>query len=309
VASNRNSCLAAIVACAISSPVGAEPLTVKTSGDLAFSAVELDAALALRVSFAGNRSGRSIEATVSSDAGTIHIAVLGRERSLSLDGQRGVDAARLVAFAILELAGDQLDPAVLPPAMLPAVVPPAPPRAAREPEDGVVVETAAIDHAPRASIAVWGIGGSRTESALELGVALAGDARAIVVGGASMRDTTGAAPAAISTRSFPIRVGLAWRGPTLWLGQLELRATAIALLEHASAVVTRTDAIYGGGAAVAWAVPLYDYDSHRGATMLVGAGVDGFATALDYRVDTMPVATTAHVTWWGGLAIAAELWR
>ena len=269
----------------------AEPLTVRASAELPFSTSELDAALTLRTQLA-KPGAHAIEANVTPSGDGVRVQVAGRERELPLDGARGVKAARLVAFAILDLAGDELDP----------------PAIAHAPVEQVVrheaPEEVAIDHAPRAAIAMWARSGSRNEAELELGIALVGPLRAIVAGGASTRDTLGGA---IAVRSLPVRAGLAWRGPHVALGELEVRATAIALFEQASATIARTDPLIGGGASLAWAAPLFG--DRAGATLLVGAGGDAFATQFDYRIAGMPIASTPRLTWWAGLAIAGELWR
>jgi len=95
----------------------------------------------------------------------------------------------------------------------------------------------------------------------------------------------------------------------LWLGQLEARASAIAVVETASAQLARTDTVYGGGGALAWAAPIIGLDARAGATVTFGAGVDGFATSNEYRVSAMPVTTTPRVAWWAGVGLAAELWQ
>jgi hypothetical protein len=166
------------------------------------------------------------------------------------------------------------------------------------------VPPAPADHAPRAAIAAWGHGGSRSEGELELGLAFAGSLRAIAAGGASTRDTLGGM---VTARAWPLRAGVAWRGPHVARGQLELRATGLAVFEQAQATIARTDPLLGGGAAVAWAAPLFGGDA--GATLLVGAGIDGYATVFAYEVSGTPAAQTPRVTWWTGIGLAAELWR
>lgn len=291
-------------------PVSADPLAVKTEGDLPFSEAELEAALAVRTAIAAPEASRSITATVVGEGAAVHVTVLGRERVLVLEGAHGVDAARLVAFAIFDLAGDQLDPPEAPRHL-------APPMRRVDPavrlDDGVAIP--ARTHVPRATLGMWGRGGTRTEGELELGVAIAGPIRALVSSGAGTLTHVGLVAAtavnvtAATFRTYPVRAGLAWRGPALWGGQLEARASAIALVETASAQLARTDTVYGGGGAVAWAAPILGLDARGGATVTFGAGVDGFATANEYRFAAMPVTTTPRIAWWAGLGLAAELWR
>jgi hypothetical protein len=280
---------------------------VKTEGDLPFAASELDAQLSARTVIDGSRS---IVATVTGDGATIHVVVLGRVRDVALEGERGVDAARLVAFAIFDLAGTELDPPDAP-----HVTAPPPMRHVDAPLAHVATIVAAPvrDHTPRATLGVWGRGGSRTEGELELGVAVAGPIRALLAAGASTQTQLPVVAATALTtsavfRTYPVRAGFAWRGPDLWLGQLEARATAILLVETASAQLARTDTIYGGGAAIAWAAPLFEGEP-GGATLTIGAGLDGFATANEYRFGTMSIETTPRLAWWAGLGIAVELWQ
>ncbi len=63
----------------------------------------------------------------------------------------------------------------------------------------------------------------------------------------------------------------------------------------------------GLGAAAVWVAPLFG--ERAGAALLVGAGVDGYATTFDYRITGVPQGTTARVTGWAGVGLAAELWR
>jgi hypothetical protein len=277
------------------SGASASPLHVRTSNDLPFSAAELDAALSVRTVLA-RPGARSIEATVSPSDRGVHIVVAGRELELGLDGVRGVEAARLVAFAILDAASDQLDP---PAGTLPERAA-APPTAALD----RAVEEPATDHSPLVSLALWGHGGSRNEGELEVGARLAAGVRAIVAGGVSTRDTLGGM---VTARAWPARAGLAWRGPHLARGELEARVTAVAVFEQAQAAIARTDPMFGAGAAVAWAAPLAG--TRAGMTLFVGGGVDGYVTELDYRVDGTPQATTSRATWWTGIGLGAELWQ
>jgi len=106
-----------------------------------------------------------------------------------------------------------------------------------------------------------------------------------------------------------VRLGVAWRGLTDGLCGAELRLAAIAVIHRATVDRTSTDVVLGGGATALWAVPLPLGDGHRGTSLLLGGGVDGFATRRAYRVDGTPVASTARIAWWAGVAISAELWR
>ena len=270
---------------------GADPLRVHMGRELPFAPAELDGALALRTQLA-RPGARSLEATVVTSANGVHVNVGGRERDVSLDGTQGIEAARLVAFAILDLAGDQLDP--------PAPATPLPSMTIEK----AMPATPSIDHAPRATLALWGHGGSRTEAELELGLRVRGGLRAIVAGGASLRASIGGM---VSARAWPVRAGLVWRGPHLAYGELEVKATALAVFEQAEASRSQTDAVLGGGAAVGWAAPIGG--QRAGVALLVGAGVDGYANPIEYRVLGVHAADTPRMTWWAGLGIAAEVWR
>jgi hypothetical protein len=275
----------------------ADPLAVRVAGPLPFTPQELDAALAVRVAIAAPGAARRLDAAVTSDGAVVTVTVTDRARAVSLDGERGADAARLVAFAILDLAADQLDPpsAARADAAAPAIV-----RAVD------VAPRAQIDaRAPRAGVLVWGRAGTRLAGELELAIAIAGDFRAIASGGATTSDAT----MGVTTRAFPLRAGAAWRAVPLAVGALELRATADAVIEQATAARSNTSTIVGGGAAVAWAIPIARARSRRGAVALVGAGFDAFATANDYRVNGALATTTPRAAWWAGVALGGEMWR
>jgi hypothetical protein len=151
--------------------------------------------------------------------------------------------------------------------------------------------------------------GSRAEGALEVGVPIGGALRGVVSVGAGARETTTREPATLALRVFPLRAGLAWRGPGGHLGRPELRVGAIALVERASSTRATTEAVIGGGTAIGWAVPLAGDGAELGVTITIGAGVDGFATARDYRVDGVTVVTSDRLAWWAGVGASGELWR
>jgi hypothetical protein len=280
VSRTRSSGLALVAVCAAAPAARAEPIAIHVTGTVPFSEAELASALAARAQLAA-AGAPALDARVTGDALAIDLDVGGHTRRLALDGQTGQDAARLVAFAILDLSIDQLAPPVA--------------------RDGGAVFAHALPAPPRAvawSVAAWGSAGTRDETTLELGVRIAGRVRAIGSLGAGLSETTTANGKSVALRGFPVRIGAAWRA-----GSIELRATAIAVAEQASATHSSTDVIAGGGVAAAYAVDLHH------ATVLVGAGVDGFATQLDYKVDGMAVTSTARLGWWGGVAVAREVWR
>jgi hypothetical protein len=256
----------------------AEPLAISTTGALPFSQAELEAAVALRARVAAH----GLEAHVAGDGETVHVAVADRARVVTLAGERGADAARLVAFAILDVAGDQLDP------------PPAP-TSTDERVDALVPPPTPAARAAGApwSVALWAMTGTHSGGALELAAALSRHVRVVGSGGASLGETRGP----LAVRAFPVHAGIAGR----W-GQLELRAGAAAMVMHASAARSSPDAIVGGGAAALWVQPIA-----AGFALYAGAGADGFATALDYHVGGTAVAATDRAVWWAGAALAREV--
>lgn len=290
----------------------ADPLAVRVSGSVPFTSNELESALALRAELATPEAARPLVASVDGDGPRVRIAVTGRERVMDLADEDGADAARLVAFAILDLAGDQLDPPAGEARVASLAIAPA--NDGENPfaphDDGGRAAPRPDAHRPRWSAAVWGAAGTRREAMVEFGVPIAGRYRAFVGGGIALRETTTVGAASVSVRAAPVRLGVAWRGPTGRLGGPELRLGAIGVIDSASADRSSTDVLFGGGAAVLWAMPLpFDFAPRRGVSVLAGGGVDGFVTARDYRVDGAQVATTDRVAWWAGLAISAEVWR
>lgn len=246
-------------------------------GELPFSLDELQGALALRTT-------QRIEATVRSDGRGVRVSLRGRERQVLLDGETGEPAARLVAFAILDLAGT----APAPPeaeALVPPVV-----------EKRVVAPVVARELAW--SIGAWGSGGSRQEAGLEASIGIAGPLRIVVAGGSGLARGDRVMTTELVRRAFPLRAGIAAR-----FGFIEVRASALALVERAEVQRSSTDIMLGGGAAIAWVRPL------GSATVLVGAGGDAFASTIEYRIGGTPLVTTDRFAWWAGLGIAFEVFR
>ncbi len=280
-----------------------DPLSVRSTGTLPFSDAELESALAVRAALAPAGSPSRLIAEVSGDAAAAKVNVLGRERIVALDGQRGGDAARLVAFAILELAGDQLDPpagttgAALAP-LAPAIVDVTAPIANARPRVG----------APRWTVGVWASAGARDDVAVEVGVPIAGAFRALISIGLDRTATATAMADTVELRDVPARVGVAYRPIVTRFGALEFRATALAVIESASAARSQSEVLWGGGGAVVWAVPVIAHGD-VGVTAQLGLGVDGFASSIDYQVGGHSIVTTDRVAWWGGVGVAAELWR
>jgi hypothetical protein len=271
-----------LVVAVLSGTAYGDPLAVRTAGELAFSQDELEAALGLRARLATPEAAARLEASVIAEGANVRIELRGRTRRVGLDGAQGDAAARLVAFAILDLAGADLDP-------------PDPPLAPPEPEVHETVVPPRRSAAPAWSIGVWATGGSRQEVALELGIRVRGRMRAFGSAGASLLRTDEVSDVELARRDVPARVGVAWR-----MGAIELRASALALIEHAAVERASTELLLGGGAAVAWTQKV------GAATLLAGGGADVFATTIAYRASGMPLVTTERVGWWAGLGIAFE---
>jgi hypothetical protein len=262
----------------------ADPLAITTSGDLPFSHGELATALGARVGLADTTSVRRIEARITGDAQHVQIDVAGQTRTVALVNERGADAARLVAFAILDVAGAQLDPpdhapSEPPPLEASAIAPP-PPSATSEPW----------------TFAMWGIGGTREFAALEIDAPIASRIRVVGSAGASLTATSSVMQRAVDVRSFPARLGAAVR-----FGAIELRAGAIATIEEASAARSSVDGLVGGGLGAVYVVPIA-----RGFAVMAGGGGDAFANAVQYRVGGAPITTSDRIAWWIGAAVARE---
>lgn len=271
-----------LVLAVLSGTTYADPLAVRTVGELAFSQGELEAALGLRARLATPASGPRLEATVVADGASVRIELRGRSRRVGLDGARGEAAARLVAFAVLDLAGADLDP-------------PDAPLAPPEPEVHETIAPTRRAVVPAWSLGVWATGGSRQEVSLELAMRLRGPVRAFGSMGAGLERTDEVSDIALVRRAFPARLGVAWR-----VGPVELRASALALIENASVERSSTELLLGGGAALAWMQKVGP------ATLLAGGGADVFATTIAYRATGMPLVTTERAGWWAGLGIAFE---
>jgi hypothetical protein len=149
---------------------------------------------------------------------------------------------------------------------------------------------------------------SRDDLAFELGVPVAHAVRALVSIGVDRTATATAMAETVELRDVPARVGVAYRATATRFGALELRATALAVIESASAARSQSELRWGGGGAVVWAIPVIARGA-GGVTAQLGLGVDGFASAIDYQVEGHSIVTTDRIAWWGGIGVAAELWR
>ncbi len=266
-----------LAACALSRIAHGEPLAVRTSGTLPFSAAELGEALSLRAQLSTAGNPRSVLVDVSAEGANVNIELAGRRHRVALDGERGESAARLVAFAILDLAGDQLDPPTAPH------------------ED--VIARAPIQRSRDLawSIAVWGATGTHDTAAIEVGAGVRGPVRVIGAAGASRSESHDR----VTLRDVPVRLGLAWR-----IGAFDVRATAIGVVETARAQRATIETRFGGGASVT-VRPI----TIGGFAVFAGVGGDVFADPIDYRINGEHVASTERVAWWAGIGVGREVTR
>ena len=283
--------------CAASRAAFGDPLEVQTRGELPFSTAELEAALALRTDLATPGSTSRIHTNVVAAGAEIQIDLAGRTRRIGLDGARGAEAARLVAFAIIDVAGEYLDP---PRGRSPVKV-----AAALSPPTAELA-VSATDHRPpvrdelRWSLAVWAATGTRRAATVELEIGLRGRLHAIAAAGATLPATSGTGAMEVTTSAFPFRVGLGWR-----IAGIELRALAALQIDRARAQRSSTDVQLGGGASLTYVAPV----SLGGVHPCIGAGLDVFSSSIAYRVQGAPVTSAERLAYWAGLGLAFEVGR
>ena len=281
--------------CAASRAAFGDPLEVQTRGELPFSTAELEAALALRTDLATPGSTSRIQTRVVAEGAEIQIDLAGRTRRIGLDGARGAEAARLVAFAIIDVAGEYLDP---PRGRSPIRVAVSPPPIAE-----LTVSAAdppVVGDELRWSLAVWAAAGTRRAASVELEVGLRGRLHAIAAAGATLPTTSGTGDMQVTTSAIPFRVGMGWR-----IAGVELRAMAALQIDRARAQRSSTDVQLGGGASLTYVAPL----SLGGVHPCIGAGLDVFSSSIAYRVQGAPVATAERLAYWAGLGLAFEVAR
>lgn len=283
--------------CAASRVAFGDPLEVQTRGDLPFSTAELEAALALRTALATPASTSRIQTRVVAEGGEIQIDLAGRTRRIGLDGARGAEAARLVAFAIIDVAGEYLDPPRgRPPVRIAAL--PRPPAAAL-----TTTFAADLPHGRdelRWSLAVWGAAGTRRAASVELEVGVRGRLNAIAAAGATLPTTSGTGDMQVTTSALPFRLGVGWR-----MAGLELRAVAALQVDRARAQRSSTEVQVGGGASLIYVAQI----SLGGVHPCVGAGLDVFSSSIGYRVQGAPITSAERLAYWAGLGLAFEVAR
>ncbi len=286
-----------LVLCAASRAALGDPLEIQTRGELPFSTAELEAALALRTDLATPASTSRIQTRVVAEGAEIQIELAGRTRRIGLDGARGAEAARLVAFAIIDVAGEYLDPPrVRPPVRVAAL--PSPPVA-----ELTVSSAADRPHGRddlRWSLAVWGAAGTRRAASVELEVGLRGRLNAIAAAGAGLPTAAGTGDMQVTTSTFPFRLGLGLR-----IAGLELRVMAALQVDRARAQRSSTDVQIGGGASLTYVAPF----SLGGVHPCVGAGLDVFSSSIVYRVQGAPVTSAERLAYWAGFGLAFEVAR
>jgi hypothetical protein len=272
------------VAC-LATAAAADPLSITTDGDLPFSRAELESALAARVGLADAGAASHLDARITGDAHRVEIAVAGRTRAVELAGERGPDAARLVAFSILDLAGDRLDPPASDSEPAPLLAP------------RVIAGVTPAPSHERWSLALWAVAGTRESGVLEINAPVTPRMRIVGSAGITRERALGTMDHAASVRGVPVRASVATR-----FGGLELRLGAGAVVEHAIATRSSTDVLVGAGAGAAYVLPIT-----RGFEAIAGAGADAFANRIDYRVDGVHVATTERFAWWAGIALGRSV--
>ena len=301
---NRTLTLTLVAAVGLSaSTVAAGPLVVGMHGELPCEGSDVDAALKVRQSL-GEQLRGELGVSVSGESDGVHIVVGGRTRVVVVGDARGADAARLIAVTILDLASEPLEPPL-----------------AAEKNKTVALPAPIQRDEDEALMARWSLGlftsvGTRDTGDLALQVSHAISSTIAITASvgvesaetASLPDSSspsGTSSLSVAQRWLPIRFGAAWRFAALGQ-QWQTHVAALAVVSSASADVqgtTNTGVVFGATAALMW-MPLA---GRTGAfDFSVGAGVDGLATARDYHVNEMSVATTDRVSLWLGVGAA---WR
>jgi hypothetical protein len=269
------------------STAAARPVIVELDGAAPFDAAQLTAALEVRLAGASGAGEAPIRVVVQSAPGGVVVAIGGAERTVALAGHDGTAAARLVALAASDLVLDDLAvlpvlaaPSVLPPSVSLSVVAP-PPRA----EDKKPSTTVGI----LGGAAAWDgdgvLGGITVDIAVPRGAWLA----TLDLGGATLIDG-------------PIHVaGAVIRGAGgRRIGPLDLRAgVTLVPLSVSDGDGDRT-VLVGAGASARLRLAIGD-----GTHLVIGGGLDAFATRTAYTMNGAAVGTTP---WWSPwLAAGVEL--
>jgi hypothetical protein len=273
-------------------PASASPSIHLVVGDgLPFTGAALGEAVALRAPVADAGVEVVVEAA---GADAVRVRAGGKERIVPLSGRSGRAAARWVALALVDLAGEEATPAALPPEV-----------AAVEPAD----DSEAAPLEVRAAPTPRSTPGTRLAllPTLTLGDGLAAGATVLVThrigawtGLASLGVASGPsaslAGVEVSLLAAPIRVGIARRA-----GPLELAAAAVLVPIHASGGVGHAGLEVGAGLAAYLRLDLGP------VPLLVGAGADAYATRTELQVRGQTALATPRLGAWVGVGVAWEI--
>jgi|JI10StandDraft_1071094.scaffolds.fasta_scaffold30505_3 hypothetical protein len=249
--------------------------------DAPFTSAQLARALARRA------EGRVMPALeIVYLAGRVEVRVVDRRVAVDLAGQAGVDAARVVALAIL----DALEPAPLPAR---GATPPAEPRV-----DLPTGAPAPAWEAPTLTLGVLGTMGTRAAVRGELGVRLGGRLWVVVDAGRASTATSGT----LRLTRYPLHAAIATQLP-FGPGAVEVRAGAAATIEHARATRTTSQTVFGAGVAVAYLLPVASPRVRLAAT----GGLDAYATARTYTIDSVTRAASDRLAWWTGVGLSVTV--
>jgi hypothetical protein len=281
----------------------AAPIRLIVLGALPFTEGELVDAVAIRLPLDAEAKRTVSVRPAGEDA--VSIEVESKRRVIVLLGDRGAQAARRVALAILDLA---LDAADLPPLGPESRLKPAP-------TTSVAVTNPALHIEPshwtaRARIAALG-GASRaaaTDATINVSgiidgsIALAESLRLGFGAGYTRGTRTSIDAFALSLDSFPLRAGLSYVLPT---PQIEIRASGIVTPYAVSAGPASTSGANAGAElALLYFQPISD-DLDAAAAI----GVDGYATRDEFHVHGKSAFATERVAVWAAIGVAWEIGR
>jgi hypothetical protein len=257
----------ALIAVLVCAPrIAAADPHVELTGETAFDAAQLTAALAVRV---GPRDVR-VQVTPTTDG--VIVAIGGSARIVPLGAARGEAAARLVALAASDLVLDDL-------ATPPTTAPGESPRAPRSDPFTVAVTGAAASG--------WNgvLGGVTAHLTLPRGPWLG----VLDVGGVTLVDGD------LDLTGAVIRVGAGRR-----LGWLDVRAGATAVPISVAGGGGEGDrtVLLGGGASAFVRLPLA-----HGLRAVLAGGVDVFATRTEYMINGSPTGSTPWIAPWLGAGL------
>lgn len=253
------------LACMATTARAERAVHVEVAPGVAVTADEVATALRLRIADVG--AALSVRVRPSGDG--VIAQVDERVRAVALGGRTGVDAARLIALALADLAQVAVEEEAAP---LEAGAVVAPARRTRTSLELAVVGSAAAWSAPMAAVAidVAAVRG-RWLGAAELG------AGKLVAGNLHLGGGT-------------VRLGAGVR-----VGNLDVRAGLVLLPVWVSNGAGDQTVLVGGGASARLRIPVAP-----DLRLVVAAGIDAFATRTEYTVGAMTTLSTPWLAPWGG---------